>query len=178
MAEPLSAGTGTAPGKGEEFEIVDDAGNVVGRAPRGVCHGDPSLTHRSVHVFVTDAQGRILLQKRSADKDIQPGKWDTSVGGHLAVGEDYPDAAAREAAEELGLVVTPGELRELHRYLWRTDVECELVATYAVVRDGPFTRQEEEIDELRFFRPEELEALVGTGALTPNLEHELGLLQR
>lgn len=162
---------------GEEFELVDEAGNVVGRAPRSVCHGDPSLIHRAVHVFVTDRQGRVLLQKRSADKDIQPGKWDTSVGGHLAVGEDYPDAAAREAAEELGLALRPGALRELHRYLWRTDVECELIATYAVTSDGPFTHQESEIDELRFFEPGELEELVGTGVLTPNLEHELGLLR-
>lgn len=162
---------------GEEFEVVDEDGNVVGRALRSICHGDPSLIHRSVHVFVTDREGRVLLQKRSADKDIQPGKWDTSVGGHLGVGEDYPDAAAREASEELGLAVQPQELRELHRYLWRTDVECELVATYAVESDGPFTHQESEIDELRFFTPHELEALVGTGVLTPNLEHELGLMR-
>jgi hypothetical protein len=46
-----------------------------------------------------------------------------------------------------------------------------------VTSDGPFTHQESEIDELRLFAPYELEALVGTGVLTPNLEHELGLMR-
>lgn len=159
----------------EDFDVVDETGAVIGRAPRHVVHGDPSLIHRAVHVFVFDHAGRMLLQKRSADKDIQPGKWDTSVGGHLAPGEGYLEAAVREIAEELGVVVRTAHLEELHSYLWRTDVETELVRTYRLVHEGPFTHQVEEIDEVGFFDPGELKELVASGTATPNLVHELGL---
>jgi len=87
----------------EIFEIVDDHGFVVGCAPRRLCHDDPSLIHRCSHVVVYHPDGRILLQKRSSSKDIQPGKWDTAVGGHLQPGEDFESAALREMTEELGI---------------------------------------------------------------------------
>ena len=91
----------------ELFDIVDDNGNIIGTAPRSKCHGDPSLIHRTAHVFVFHPDGRqVLLQLRRKDKDIQPGKWDTSVGGHLDHGEDYETAARRELREELGFTGT------------------------------------------------------------------------
>lgn len=156
---------------GEEFfEIVDEQGRVVGRAPRSVCHRTPSLLHRAAHVVVTDGQGRIYLQKRSAAKDIQPGKWDTSVGGHVGAGEDHEAGARREMLEELGL---DGELRFLHRYLWRTPCESELVETWLhVARREPRT-QPGEIEEGRWFTPAEAAQLVTAGAATPSLAEEL-----
>ena len=71
--------------KTEFFDIVDDEDRVIGQAPRSQCHGDPRLVHRVAHVLVFNSRGELLLQKRSVTKDIQPGKWDTSVGGHLVV---------------------------------------------------------------------------------------------
>ncbi len=116
-----------APAGGEVFDVVDEAGRSVGRAPRAWCHRMPSLLHRAAHVIVSDGADRIYLQKRSLAKDIQPGKWDTSVGGHVDAGEDHEAGARREMREELGL---SGELRFLYRYLWRTARETELVATF------------------------------------------------
>ncbi len=87
----------------EWFDIVDENDRVICQAPRSVCHGDPSLIHRVAHVLVFNRRGQLLLQKRSRSKDIQPGRWDTSVGGHLDPGEDYLEAAYREMREELGI---------------------------------------------------------------------------
>ena len=61
----------------EWFEIVDEHGKVAGKALRSECHGNPVLVHRTAHVMVFHPDGRLLLQKRSLKKDIQPGKWDT-----------------------------------------------------------------------------------------------------
>ena len=36
-------------------------------------------------------------------EDIQPGKWDTSVGGHVDLGESVEMALHREVKEELGI---------------------------------------------------------------------------
>jgi isopentenyl-diphosphate delta-isomerase type 1 len=158
----------------EIFELVDEQGRVIGTAPRSACHGDPSLVHRAAHVVVMDGAGRLYLQKRSLTKDIQPGRWDTSVGGHLAPGEDFAAGAAREMQEELGLA---GPLQPLYRYLWRTDRETELVETFLHrTREEP-RPDRGEIEEGRWFTAGELRALVGGGTATPNLEEELRRLR-
>lgn len=158
-------------GEAEEiFELVDEEGVVVGRAPRSECHRRPDLIHRAVHVFVVNPRGEIYLQMRSRKKDIQPGRWDTSVGGHLAPGEGYEEAAARETDEELGL---SGEFRFLYRYLWRSSRETELVQTYLLVSDASPRPDPEEIEEGRFFSPSQLAGLLEGEDVTPNLREEI-----
>jgi isopentenyldiphosphate isomerase len=87
----------------EQLEIVNEKGEVIGLAPRAEVHSNPSLMHRVVHVLLFDPRGRLLLQKRSLAKDVAPGMWDTSVGGHVGTGEELSLAAARETEEELGI---------------------------------------------------------------------------
>ena len=159
----------------ELLDLVDAANTVIGTVPRAQVHGNPALQHRAVHVLVYDRRGALLLQKRAAGKEIAPGQWDTSVGGHLAVGESYPAAAVREAREELGLEVGAERLEARHEYVWRSAVETEHVRTFRLRSDGPFTAPPEEIEELRFWTPEELRAAIGSGLLTAVLEHELAL---
>ena len=165
-----------APGS-ERFEIVDDADRVIGTAWRHECHGNPALAHRTAHVVVRSGDGRVLLQKRSAAKDIQPGRWDTAVGGHLHLGETYEQAASREMAEEIGL---NGSLPLTHLFdsRIRNAVESENVRVFGLTHDGPFVPQADEIDELRFWSVGEVERALGTGAFTPNLEVEIAELRR
>ncbi len=166
----------TPPESGEEvFDVVDERGRPVGRAPRRECHSNPALIHPAVHVFVFDRLGRLLLQRRSPDKDIQPGRWDTSVGGHLRPGEDPAEGARREMAEELGIAA---DLRPSHEYLWRSDRETEYVRSFIAVHDGPFRPDPVEIADAKFWAPAEIEAAVGRGVFTSNFEHELGWLRR
>lgn len=159
----------------EWFDLVDEEGRITGRALRSQCHGNPSLLHRAIHVFVFDRGGRVFLQRRARTKRIQPGRWDTSVGGHVGLGEDWEVGARREMVEELGL---PADLplEFLHQYVWRSPVESELVRTWRCVYEGPFTLQAAEIEDGRFFAVDELRALVYRDQLTPNLEHELDRL--
>ncbi|SDE23009.1 NUDIX hydrolase [Desulfuromonas thiophila] len=152
------------------LEVVDEADQVIGCFPRRQCHGDPRLVHRVAHVLVFDPQGRLLLQKRSEAKDVQPGRWDTSVGGHLDPGETYDMAACREMQEELGIAVRT--LRPLYRYRWRTSFESENVMTFLLHYQGPIRFAPAEIDAVRWWHADEIDAAVGTGLLTPNLEAE------
>lgn len=157
----------------ELFEVVNERGEVIGTAPRNECHGNPALVHRAAHVLVFNSDGGLLLQLRSMDKDIQPGKWDTSVGGHLAVGETYEEAAEREMGEELG--INGVELRYLYDYPLRNEVESENIRSFMVVYDGGLMHQPEEIDEVRHWSLDEIRKSLGSGVFTPNFEQEFGL---
>ena len=87
----------------EIFPIVDENGTVIGSATRGECHSGSKLLHPVVHLHVFNSKGDIYLQKRPEWKDIQPGKWDTAVGGHIDYGETPEEALRREVREELGI---------------------------------------------------------------------------
>lgn len=164
--------------KEEFFDIYDEAGNRIGVATRRECHGDPKLLHHTAHVVVFHPEtGAILLQKRAATKDIQPGKWDTAVGGHLALGEDYETGARRELAEELG-VTDAGKLKYLFDGKIRNSIESEDVRVFALRRAGGFKFQVEEIDDIRFWTAAELFDPENRKNFTPNLCAELDELRR
>ncbi|MHB9029487.1 MAG: NUDIX hydrolase [Candidatus Latescibacterota bacterium] len=156
----------------ELFDILDDDGNVIGQATRLECHSGSYLLHPVVHVLVFTSEGGLYLQKRSNRKDIQPGKWDASVGGHVSSGEALEHAVSREAEEELGIRGT--DFERLYSYIMTSDIERELVATFRCTWDLPVHFPREEIDEVRVFTPGEVESLLGSGRFTPNFEEEWG----
>ena len=138
----------------EIFDVVDEQDKVTGQASRQEVHSNPSLIHRVVHVLVFNTEGKLFLQKRSLFKDMQPGKWDSSVGGHVDVGESYEQAAIREMREELGIQGT--KLALLHTYLHRNPYESEFVRSYRCYWDGPIRIDPEEIEEGRFWSLKEI----------------------
>jgi isopentenyldiphosphate isomerase len=154
----------------ELLEIVDYKGDVIGCAPRKIIHGNPSLMHRVVHVLVFNREGKILLQKRSQKKDVAPGKWDTSVGGHVGIGEDLMSSSKREMHEELG--ITGYEPEFLYSYIHSNRYETEMVATFRCVCEHGFSFNEEEIDDLRFWSRDEIKGVLGMQVLSDNFEHE------
>lgn len=153
----------------ELFPIVDESGHVTGKATRGECHGGSMLLHPVVHLHVFNSRGELYLQKRPDWKDIQPGKWDTAVGGHVDYGEGVADALRREAREELGITdFTPVGLEP---YVFESARERELVHPHLCIYDGP-VRPTDELSGGRFWTAAEIEAALGRGILTPNFESE------
>lgn len=158
----------------EYFDIVDEKGEIIGKALRSECHGNPDLIHRTVHVVVFHPDGRMLLQKRNEDKDIQPGKWDTAVGGHIDSGEDHETAVVRELEEELGVTANFADLKFLMDDRIRNEIESENVRIFSLTHPGPFNFQKEEISEVKFWEICELrKAIAETPEIfTPNLIQE------
>lgn len=153
----------------ELFPVVDEDGNIVGTATRGECHGGSKLLHPVVHLHVFDGKGNLFLQKRPEWKDIQPGKWDTSVGGHVDLGEDVSSALKREVSEELGIEAFVPEF--IVSYVFESDRERELVFVHKTVYDGPILPSAE-LDGGRFWSREEIVSNIGSGVFTPNFEQE------
>jgi isopentenyldiphosphate isomerase len=155
----------------EWFPLVDEEGNTIGKALRSVCHdGKSMLLHPVVHLHLFNTKGELFLQKRSASKDIQPGKWDTSVGGHVSPGETPSEALHREAGEELGLKDFVPEF--LGKYIWESSRERELVHSFSTISDQQPVINTAEIDEGRFWTLNEIKGSLGKDIFTPNFESE------
>ena len=153
----------------ELFPIVDENGNILSSASRGECHNGSKLLHPVVHLHVFNSQGELYLQRRPEWKDIQPGKWDTSVGGHVDLGESVEMALRREVSEELGITDFTPEL--LTSYVFESDREKELVFVHKTVYDGTIAPSEE-LDGGRFWSIAEIVENLGKEVFTPNFKSE------
>lgn len=158
------------PGRKEMFPVVDPSGLVEGIASRQYCHSGSKVLHPVVHLHIVDRFGRLYLQKRSMKKDIQPGKWDTAVGGHVDFGETLLEALFRESSEELGL-------REfnpvyIESYVFESEIEKELVNVYAAVGSFTLSPDMDEVDEGRYWDIKDIEENLGKSQMTPNFEQE------
>lgn len=154
----------------EMFPLVDEEGNITGAASRGECHNGSKLLHPVVHLHVFNSRGELYLQRRPLWKDIQPGKWDTAVGGHVDLGESVEMALRREVREELGMTdFTP---ETLTHYVFESATERELVFVHHTTYDGPITPSEE-LDGGRFWSLDEIRQHLGSGLFTPNFESEI-----
>ncbi len=154
----------------EYFPLLNDAGEVIGKATRKECHSGTFWLHPVVHLHVFNSKGELYLQKRAINKDIQPGKWDTSVGGHVDYGEELPEALKREVSEELG--ITTFEPNFIKSYKFVSNQEAEYVNCFFAIYDGIIHPDPLEISEGRFWTKNEIEAALGTEIFTPNFEQE------
>ena len=154
----------------EMFPIVDEEGNIISAATRGECHSGSKLLHPVVHLHLFNVKGEIYLQKRPEWKDIQPGKWDTAVGGHIDLGESVEQALVREVKEELGITL-PHPPQRLAHYIFESDRERELVFVHKAIYDAPI-HPSEELDGGRFWTISEIKENIGKSIFTPNFESE------
>ncbi|MBO5628795.1 MAG: Cof-type HAD-IIB family hydrolase [Aeriscardovia sp.] len=154
----------------EIFPIVDESGKVTGSATRGECHSGSKLLHPVVHLHVFNSKGDIYLQRRPDWKDIQPGKWDTAVGGHIGYGETPEEALRREVREELDITDFIPEF--VDKYVFESNRERELVYVNKTTYDGEIRPSKEELDGGRFWTLQEIREAMGKDILTPNFESE------
>ena len=160
----------------EFFPLVDENGNVIGKATRHECHSGTFLLHPVVHLHVFNSAGELYLQKRAENKDIQPGKWDTAVGGHVDYGEEIAEALVREVREELGIVGF--EPVFMFRYIFQSTQEKEMVNSFYTVFDGKITPDPVEISEGKFWKIADIKETIGKNIFTPNFESEFQKILR
>ncbi len=145
---------------GEIFDVVDECDRVVGTASREDCHAR-GLIHRSVHVFVVDNEGRIMLQKRSKKKDLYPGAFNSSASGHLDSREGYDEAALRELQEELPSVDCIPQRVGAFKAYFGCDRENSML--YVCRHEGPVEYDKTEIDGVGFYSLREIAGMIASG---------------
>jgi len=160
----------------ELINIVDEKGEpTTDTVMKSEAHKN-GILHRSSHIWVYNSSGEVLLQLRAKEKDIYPDTWDTSVAGHVGLGENPHISALREVEEEIGLSVDDKKLE-----LWQVRpekkgykelTENEIVSIYLVKYDGDvdeLTIQEDEVQTIQFFPVDEVvEGLRSDGNYAPH----------
>lgn len=154
----------------EVFPVVDDEGCTIGRITRQRAHDGSKILHPVVHLHVFNSRGELYLQHRPAWKDIQPDKWDTACGGHVAWGESIEAALQREAFEELGISGFKAE--NLGKYVFEGTHEREFVYVFRTCFDGIIRPNADELADGRFWSRDEILTTMGKGVFTPNFEDE------
>ncbi|MEV6129476.1 NUDIX domain-containing protein [Streptomyces violaceusniger] len=144
--EPLSAN--------ELLDIVDERDRVMGQARRGDAMAH-RLRHRCVFIQARDAQGRVFVHRRTAEKLVFPSLYDMFVGGVVGAGEGYDEAALREAEEELGVRGLPAPV-PLFSFLYETPEHTWWSRVYEVRCEPPVDPQAEEVAWHAFLTEEEL----------------------
>lgn len=141
----------------EIFDVIDEDDRIIGKCTRTEAH-EKGLLHRGATVLVFNKKGEILIQKRSSQKKIDPGKWAASAAGHVESGAGYLETAKRELFEELGI---KAKLYEMGKMREKVDFESgltenEIFKLYMCEHEGPFRPQEEEVDTVTFISIDEL----------------------
>lgn len=151
----------------EIVTIVDAANRRVGEKPRRLMR-ERNLPHRATYIFVFDREGRVLVQRRTASKDLYPGYYDLAAGGVVAAGESYATCAEREAFEELGIRGS-ALVRRFDFYFGNRHTRC-FGRAYTCVHEGPFTLEAEEVESVRFHSAREIADGV-VAPITPDSRH-------
>lgn len=159
----------------EWLPLVNENGEIIGKAPRSVCHTGEKLLHPVVHIHVFNAQKQVYLQKRPMNKLVQPGKWDTAVGGHISFGETLETALKREAWEEIGLQNFSAKLAKTYR--WDTELESELVYVFVTYDYKSIHLHSDEVEEGKFWTLKQIDSNLEKELFTPNFEYEYQLLK-
>ncbi len=149
----------------EILDIVDENDVVVGQAPRGEVYAK-RLRHRAVFILARDAEDRIFVHRRTAEKLVFPSYYDMFVGGWSAPGRLRPGrapggvrGAGRDRPAAAGAAVQV-PLRDAGAHWWS--------AVYEVRCTSPVAPQPEEVAWHAFLTREELEARLGEWQWVPD----------
>lgn len=89
----------------EMLEVLDENGVGTGRPETRENIHRQGLWHRAILVAIINDDNKILIQKRSQNKEKFPGLWDLSVAGHVPFGYDSVSCAASEVMEKVGIML-------------------------------------------------------------------------
>lgn len=103
--------------------LVDEYDNPVGVMEKIEAHRK-GLLHRAISVFIINARGEWLLQKRAMDKYHSMGLWTNACCTHPLPGEPEEESALRRLNEEMGMRCS---LRKLFDFIYRERMDNDLI---------------------------------------------------
>jgi len=142
----------------ESLILVDDEDREIGFHPKAECHAGQGLLHRAFSVFLFNADGDLLLQKRSAQKPLWPLYWSNSCCSHPRESESVEEAGRRRIHEELHLEC---DVQFLYKFKYQASFgelgsEHELCHVFAGYTTCDVIAHPDEIAEWRYVSPDAL----------------------
>lgn len=146
----------------ESWDILDKYGNNTGKT---IVKGKTCLLkgeyHLVVHIWIVNEIGQLLIQKRTDNKDMMPGKW-AATGGSALSGESSVNAAIRELSEELGIYAGSTNLKLLKRFLRKNSI-ADLWCIKMNIGIESLILQEDEVAEVKWVTKDELQEMLNSG---------------
>lgn len=147
----------------ELVDLYDENRIPLGKTAERHAPKGPGEYRLVVHVCAFDSRGRLLVQRRTEEKTLWPGRWDVSVGGGVDAGETSRQAAEREFLEELGTPLDLGGLRQSITVNFHGGFDDFFI----IQKDldlSALVLQKEEVAEVRYVTEDEVEAMVDSGS--------------
>ena len=152
----------------EKWEIVDENGIPTGEIldrnnPRAYQDG---IYHFAADVWILNSDNKILIQKRSKNKKVEPNVW-AMTGGNVFLGENPKDALVREVKEELDVDIDPNELI----YITRVKSSNALIETFFIRLDYDISKmkyKDKEVTDSKWATWDEINNLVNNGEFFSN----------
>ena len=144
----------------EILDIVNRDDKVIGKDTRYEVHRKHEI-HRGIHVFISNRNNDLLIQKRSKLKKDRSGYYDASVGAQVLSGESYEQAALRETEEELG--IKDVVLEKVCKYESFSTRQREIRTLFLTHHEGPFKIDKREVEFVRFYCINRIKEMIAEG---------------
>lgn len=160
--------------------LVDADGSALTESDKRAAHEAPGRLHLAFSVFLYRADGRLLLQRRSAAKYHFPLTWANACCSHPGPGEDVVSSAERRVLEELGIECT---LERAGSFIYRAEcpasglVEHEFDHVLIGRTELEPAPEPSEVDETCWVLPADVAAGEPDGAHAPWLAPALALAE-
>ena len=147
----------------ELWEVLDEKGNPTGEIMEKYDKRvfDRGLYHLGTDVWIINSENKILIQKRSKNKRLEPNVW-AMTGGSVIVGENSLETIVREAKEELDITIDSNKLKLITKFktgnVW--------IDTYILKNDYDISKmnfQKEEVSDAKWATWNEIDKLVKEG---------------
>lgn len=147
----------------ELWEVLDGEGNPTGEIMKKYDKKvfERGFYHLGADVWIINSDNKILIQKRSSQKRLEPNVW-AMTGGSVILGENSLDTIVREAKEELNIDIDKANLKLITKFrtgnVW--------IDTYILKRDYDIPKmkfQEEEVSDAKWATYEEIDDLAKKG---------------
>lgn len=157
----------------EIVDIYDGKKNKTGKTVERSSTPQEGEYRLSIHIWITNSNGELLIQRRSPNKKKFPNMWN-ETGGAATAGDTSEMTCAREFEEELGVKPNMdkaeliGSIRRKHDYVdvWHIEQDIDL---------NDVKMQEEEVSEVKYVTIDELNKIIESGEFVPTIKPSLNM---
>ena len=157
----------------EIVDIYDGKKNKTGKTVERSTKPQNGEYRLSIHIWITNSNGDLLIQRRSANKKMFPNMWN-ETGGAASTGETSEMTCAREFEEELGVKPNMGNA-ELIGSIKR---KYDYVDVWHISQDinlDDIHMQEDEVSEVKYVTIEELKKIIEDKEFVPTIGPSLNM---